>query len=406
MPSPTVIILVSGRSALARVGGVPSVARHVAATERLGGRALVVYPEQMRALGAEIAGRIGSRAPCVAADQVGEETTAGAETVLVIAADWYLSLRCVSDFMKNAQTPAVARVSEHGMVSVPMAKIEPSVLKQLVGQLGTRPAGMLIEKAAGRAAAVFGLDARDQNRLSDNFSTENAEDKMFGPLLGPSRGLDLGRIKRVVVVPVVRLLARSFIRPAHLSTVKIAVGLLAAWMLTGNSYGSGVAGACVLLAARMLDGAAFGVARATLRDTVGREKLDFVGDVAILVAAVCALAARDSSDVATGSLALITIVGVLIGAGVIYSQVLRDVWLARSRGELAPMPSASFTPRLAHRDGSAYGLLVAALLGRLDLFLWAAALASHLFYVSWLVSRYRSTTHPAAYGPPQYGSGV
>jgi hypothetical protein len=29
-------------------------------------------------------------------------------------------------------------------------------------------------------------------------------------------------------------------------------------------------------------------------------------------------------------------------------------------------------------------LVLAALIGRLDLFLWGAAIASHLFYVAWL----------------------
>jgi hypothetical protein len=52
------------------------------------------------------------------------------------------------------------------------------------------------------------------------------------------------------------------------------------------------------------------------------------------------------------------------------------------------------------RDGIAYALLFAAVAGRLDLLLWAAALASHLFYVLWLITRPRREDGTMAIGRP------
>jgi hypothetical protein len=97
--------------------------------------------------------------------------------------------------------------------------------------------------------------------------------------------------------------------------------------------------------------------------------------------------------------------------------VLREAWEARQRevshageapGELAaaargPHPAAAgdeFISRFVQRDGIAYALLFAAAAGRLDLFLWAAAVASHLFYVLWLIARPRSAGGTMAFGRP------
>ncbi len=45
-------------------------------------------------------------------------------------------------------------------------------------------------------------------------------------------------------------------------------------------------------------------------------------------------------------------------------------------------------------------LLFAAAAGRLDLFLWAAAIASHLFYIFWLLARPRGSGRSMAFGRP------
>jgi hypothetical protein len=54
--------------------------------------------------------------------------------------------------------------------------------------------------------------------------------------------------------------------------------------------------------------------------------------------------------------------------------------------------------RFVQRDGIAYALLFAAATGSLHLFLWAAAVASHLFYVLWLLARPRDAGTPMAFG--------
>ena len=48
------VILVTGRTAVARVGGISAIRRHVETAKRLGLDPLVLYPARMTALGAEI----------------------------------------------------------------------------------------------------------------------------------------------------------------------------------------------------------------------------------------------------------------------------------------------------------------------------------------------------------------
>ena len=64
----------------------------------------------------------------------------------------------------------------------------------------------------------------------------------------------------------------------------------------------------------------------------------------------------------------------------------------------APAAGDEFVSRFVQRDGIAYALLFAAVTGNLDLFLLAAAVASHLFYVLWLLTRPRDMDSPMAIG--------
>jgi hypothetical protein len=63
--------------------------------------------------------------------------------------------------------------------------------------------------------------------------------------------------------------------------------------------------------------------------------------------------------------------------------VLKPVWAADALGIRHRVRRDNFASRFSRANGPAYALLAAALLGRLDLFLWAAAITSHLFYLLW-----------------------
>jgi hypothetical protein len=62
---------------------------------------------------------------------------------------------------------------------------------------------------------------------------------------------------------------------------------------------------------------------------------------------------------------------------------LKPVWAADALGIRHRVRRDNFASRFSRANGPAYALLASALVGRLDLFLWGTAVASHLFYLLW-----------------------
>ena len=372
-----VVLLVTGRTAVARMGGMTAVARHVATVDRLGLEPVVLFPREMKALGAEIAGQVGERTLCLAADSFGAEAGPDEGLVLVIAGDWYVSPRAIIEFSSATPGRAAARFNDRGRKVAPMARMTVSELRSIIPVLATRPSGELILEAAGERAPGFELPASERHRLSDNVAIERAENKLFAGLQLAAAPWPLGPPQRRLV----RRLAGS-VAPLLLALAKLALGLVAAWTLSALSYGAAVTGALVYLAARLLDELPGELARARVDDSTRVEKFELAGDTVTGLALVAALAG--SSELGP-LLAVVTGLGLLAGAYMAGARMLAPLWAARRRGRLYHLAPADFEPRLASRDGAAYALLVAALLGRTDLFLWAAALASHLVYILWMV---------------------
>ena len=132
----TLVVLVSGRGALTTLAGVPSVQRHVQAGRALGLDVAVVYPPELRALGAEIRGLVEDTASCIPADQFADLPAATPDSALVVAAEWYLSLASIVA-VRDVDAPRVfGRVCERGCVSVPIARVDRAEAVSIASQLG------------------------------------------------------------------------------------------------------------------------------------------------------------------------------------------------------------------------------------------------------------------------------
>jgi hypothetical protein len=381
-----VVVLVTGRTALARIGGIASVARHVATATRLGFEPMVVYPARMRALGAEIEGELGDHTPCLPSNELADQAGGDEDLVLVIAGDWYVSPQAIVVFNDHTSGPAVARFEERGRMVAPVARMSVAAVRQIVPKLETAPTGDLILAASEARAEVVPLLVSERHRLSDNVAIEHCEDKLFASLGDGTEPWHVSLVQEFVAIPVARYLARTRTTPAEVAFAKIALGLLAAWVLSGFGYWSGVVGALLALASRILDGVAADLARAAVRDSAQNDPFDLAGDVAVQIAVVWAVAIRIGPGYGYW-LAVIATVGILVSALVSYLRVFRRVWEAEARRERHDVPRDNYGSRFARRNGPVYGLLIAALIGRLDLFLWAAAAVSHMFYIGWLASK-------------------
>jgi hypothetical protein len=119
----SLVVLVSGRGALATLAGVPSVVRHVLAGRRLGMDVTVVYPPERKALGAEIRGLVEGDATCLSADGFAAKPSSSSDSVIVVAAEWYLSLAALASLREQPESRVLGRVCERGTLSVPIARV-------------------------------------------------------------------------------------------------------------------------------------------------------------------------------------------------------------------------------------------------------------------------------------------
>ena len=381
-----VFILVTGRTAMARMAGLPSVARQVATVNRIGMEAVVLYPPRMRTLGAEIRGQIADDARVLSYDDVtaeaGESVTGTAEPmVTALAADWYLSFRAIADFCRNGGGRAAMRFEDRGRLVAPIVRLPFSRLRSLLPQLEDRPAGAVLSGAAGPDAELFRCDVKSRHRLSDNIAIGRAEAKLFSALQRPGQSPFVQVLHKYLSLGIVPRLARAGFRPVTVSLLKLFLGAAAASMLASSRFTSLLFGALLLCLLRAFDGGASEIARARIETRTVVEKIDFAGDVLVFVFAVVALSARPDVGPRAGILAVITVLGILASAATAYAMVMRERWHRLDRSGYMVTPARDFASRFTNRGGAAYGLVLAVLIGRLDLFLWAAALASHLFYL-------------------------
>jgi hypothetical protein len=416
------VVLVSGRGALTTLAGVPSVQRHAQAGRLVGLEVVVVYAPERRALGAEIRGLLDPTVPCIPADEFAALEGSASDAVIAVAAEWYLSLGAFLAVRDAPRLHAFGRVAERGCISVPLARVTRAEAVRVARQLGGGSAAASLASFVTSDAWIVDLDSHSEQRLSDNVSTAHAEEKLIENLFGPQRVLPVLRLRPTLAPPLAELFGETALGPAGISAIKLAVGLVAAWVLEHGSYTAGVAGALLYFVARLIGASGVVLARASFSDGDVRERLDLAGDTVLHIALLWSLAGGAARGPAGVVLACIATVGVLASTGIAYVFVIKDSWDARRRSadyraaddaageaavsaeqdDLAPLrapraartshaPAAGdeFISRFVQRDGIAYALLFAAFTANLDLLLLASAVASHLFYILWLLARPR-----------------
>ncbi len=354
----------------------------------------MLYPVRMTALGAEIAGEVDGSARCIAADTLADEAGRDEELALVIAGDWYIAPDAIISFSNETRGPAVARFEDRRRIVSPLARMHVRSLRAIVPELAARPPAELIDRAAEPDSIVVPLAVSQRHRLSDNVAVARCEAKLFG-WVGTSNEPWLARlVQRAFAIPLTRRLASTSTTPARLAVAKVVLGLMAAWSFTIDGYLSGLMAASLYFLSRVLDTVAGDLSRAAVVAGSRGAKADVAGDVVVLLALIAALGTRLPSRDAN-ALMWVAIVGIAISAWVSYRRVFRWEWRLGNSFELNwnrrdhAIARDNFAARFWRRNGPAHALLIAAAVGRLDLFLWAAAAGSHLFYVLWFITAAR-----------------
>jgi 1L-myo-inositol 1-phosphate cytidylyltransferase / CDP-L-myo-inositol myo-inositolphosphotransferase len=191
--------------------------------------------------------------------------------------------------------------------------------------------------------------------------------------------------------PSSRLLTRLFLNlrfsPNAVTTLSIALGLIAAAAFARGSYASGILGALLFQLSAIVDCCDGEVARLTFSESRLGAQLDLIGDNLVHVAVFAGVAWAVYLHGPTLA-AIPPMVPLLLGAAVILANVL-SLWLIvrarklRDTDRFAATQTARVNVilrKVANRDFSVL-LLLFALVGWLEPFLWLAAIGSNVFWL-------------------------
>ncbi len=241
-----------------------------------------------------------------------------------------------------------------------------------------------------------------------------AEERLFRELGKKTDSFLARRLDRPISLAMTRRFARTSITPNQMTLATLLLGLLSAGFIAQPLWGFQVIGALLFMFTSTLDGCDGEIARLKFQQTRLGGWLDLWADNLVHVAVFGGIAAGlywrtpEPRFIWLGALACL---GVLLSAGGISWKTLRnksgkgDFFVSVVEGMNAPKVRGdlSWLARLAdyltRRDFS-YLILILAVAGRLEWFLWASAIGGNLFFLTlvFLWTRLGSTrpAHPTA----------
>ena len=212
--------------------------------------------------------------------------------------------------------------------------------------------------------------------LQDSKDLKRAECDILRTLRKETDGY-LAHLDRAVSIALSRRLLRTPVTPNMITAASLAVGLVGAALLTSPRFATTLAGAMLLWTTCILDGCDGEVARLKLLATPFGAWFDVAADTVVHVAVFVALPLHvalrhPSARVMPAGATLLA--GVLLSMLTVWWLLLRHPGRHRGGVEL-------FYERMASRD-FIYVIVALAAVGRLDWFLWAAAVGAHAFWLS------------------------
>ena len=188
--------------------------------------------------------------------------------------------------------------------------------------------------------------------------------------------------------PLTRLFLQAPLTPSHVTLLGAAIGLLGAAGLATVSYWGRLGGVLLLIASLALDCVDGDLARARLAQNPTGARLDLIADYLVnlaVFAGLCIGLLREGLPPGGGWAALALVSGVGAAMAVVHALFIRpvlrrgdDLHWAGDASNLRGKPGAAVLEKLASRDYT-YLLLVLALAGHLEWFLYAAAGGAWLF---------------------------
>jgi len=306
---------------------------------------------------------------------------------------------CAPIYLIAKTTPSVPRARALGLDIIPASEVpaldEPALLvngpvfvetadlqrvMEERGQLfsadeARMPVGMITGEAAQVIAGKVALP------ISDAASVREAKHRLWASLTSDADGI----VDRFLNRPLGRYLSKILIRapfsPNQVSVVSTLVGILSGWLFAARYF---ISGAFLLQISAIIDCVDGDLARVLYKESRLGKWLDLVGDQFVHIAVFAGIAfGLARSDPTSPALAL----GISAVLGVIISFAVIMRLMQRKSGR-KPSGVKRLIDATTNRDFSLLVLLLA-IAGELDLFLWMAGIGVHLFWIVALLLTWR-----------------
>ena len=217
--------------------------------------------------------------------------------------------------------------------------------------------------------------------VTDASSVREAERRLWESLASNADGI----VDRFLNRPLGRYLSKILIHvpfsPNQVSIVSTLVGILSGWFFASGYF---ISGALLLQLSAIIDCVDGDLARVLYKESRLGKWLDLVGDQFVHIAVFAGIGfGLARSDFASPALGISAVLGVIISFAVIVCFMQR-----RSGGKSSGLKKLIDTT--TDRDFSLL-VLVLAIAGKLDLFLWMAGIGVVLFWIIALRSQWRDT---------------
>ena len=212
--------------------------------------------------------------------------------------------------------------------------------------------------------------------LVDAESTRHAERLYWASLTSSSDGLVDRYFNRPAGRILSRMLVHTEITPNQVSVIAVFIGLISAALFGVGTPMTALAGALCLQLSAIVDCVDGDLARALFKQSSLGKWLDIVGDQVVHIGVFLGLGIGLARS---GSAAPVVFLGIVAAAGVVLSfiVILQTLLHPSLRGQNRVQKLVDAT---TNRDFSVL-LILFALFGVLDWFLWMAAIGSHVFWM-------------------------
>lgn len=270
----------------------------------------------------------------------------------------------------------IAALRMEGAVLVETQDIEHVIAAggQLVSNDGSRlPVRMDIADA--KPVLARGL----AHAITDAASAREAERKLWASLTSSADGIVDRFFNRPIGRLLSKLLVHTSVSPNQVSIVSVLIGMASAWFFARGQF---LLGAIILQVCAIVDCVDGDLARALFKQSPFGKWIDLGGDQVVHFCVFAGLGLGVArTDPATPALLL----GASAAAGVLlcFAVIMREM---RRPPGTRNLLLDKLLEAMANRDFSVLVLLLA-LIGRIDLFLWMAGIGVHVFWLAALLLR-------------------